>query len=205
MSRAAFAQALGTHSDKIKNVETGKQRVDHEILAALRQVFAVDLDELVSGGSGNGQSLPNPTPISTEFVPVAHFTAQASAGHGSLVQDEVHDSTYAYSRAFLTRRGLKPENLAVLTVRGESMIPDLHDKDKILINCVLTEFGDIEDGAIYAVTVDGSLYVKRIQRLPGQRLMLVSSNPAYQPITVEGADMGSVRIIGPVITSSREW
>lgn len=90
MSRAAFAQALGTHSDKIKNVETGKQRVDHEILAALRQVFAVDLDELVSGGSGNGQSLPKAAAdaaTNARFVPVSHFTAEASAGHGSLAQD----------------------------------------------------------------------------------------------------------------------
>ena len=205
MSRAAFAEALGTNADKIKNVETGKQRVDHEILAALRQVFTVDLNELVAGDLGGGQSLPVTPGATAEFVPVAHFTAEASAGHGSLVQDEVHDSTYAYSRAFLERRGLKPDNLAVITVRGDSMSPDLHDKDKILIDCASIDPSQIRDGQIHVVSFGGALYVKRIQRLPQDRLMLASSNPSYPPIIVDAADMGSVRIIGRVVSSSHEW
>lgn len=204
LSRAAFAEALGTNQDKIKNVETGKQRVDHELLAALRQVFAVDLNELVSGDISEGQHLPRPT-AAPEFVPVAHFTAEASAGHGSLVQDEAHDSTYAYSRAFLERRGLKPDKLAVITVRGDSMIPDLHDKDKILIDCAGIDPEQLSVDHIYVVNFGGALYVKRIQRLPQERLMLASSNPSYPPIIVEAADMGSVRIIGRVVSSSHEW
>lgn len=150
-------------------------------------------------------TLASSQPQPDRFVPIAHFTAEASAGHGSIVQDETHDSTYAYSRAFLTRRGLKPENLAVISVKGDSMVPDLYDGDKVLVDCASTDTDQIRDGQIYVVSIDELLYVKRIQRLPQDRLMLASSNPSYQPIIVEASDMGSVRIIGRVVSSSHEW
>lgn len=205
LTRAAFADALGTNQDKIKNIETGRQRADHEILAMLRQVYAVDLNHLVGAPAGEGQILPKSPQPQAEFIPIAHFTAAASAGHGSLVQDETPDTTYAYSRAFLERRGLKPDQLAVISVKGDSMVPDLYEGDKILVDCATVDPDQIIDGQIYVVTLDDMLYVKRIQHVPKRRLVLSSSNPVYQPITVESGDTDSVRIIGRVVSSSHEW
>lgn len=113
-----------------------------------------------------------------DFIPVTRFTVEASAGHGSLVQNETGSGTYAYNRSFLDRRGLKPENLAVIAVRGDSMEPDL---------------------------ADGDLYVKRIQRASGKRLMLVSSNPVYHPVMVEEGQLDGLKIIGRVVNSTHEW
>lgn len=208
LSRRAFTAAIGTTEAKVQAIEVGRQRVDHEVLAALSRDLGIDANWLLRGDNDDAASVSGTAKIEKtldSFVPVAHFTAEASAGHGSLVQDEVHDSTYAYSRAFLERRGLKPDNLAVITVRGDSMSPDLHDKDKILIDCASIDPSQIRDGQIHVVSFGGALYVKRIQRLPQDRLMLASSNPSYTPIIVDAADMGSVRIIGRVVSSSHEW
>lgn len=210
LSRAAFGEALGVKPDKIKHIETGFQRADHEFLASLREKFGVDLNEMINGNvSGLASRAQSEGAIfshaSTAFTPIPQYKIEASAGHGSLVQDKAHDSTYAYSRAFLERRGLKPDKLAVISVRGDSMAPDLYDGDKILVDCASVDPGQIKDGQIYVVTVDGALYVKRIQHLPQHRLVLSSSNPVYQPIVVEAADMNSVRLIGRVVSSSHEW
>lgn len=207
MNIKEFSDRLGVSYRTVQNYLSGERGVGSDFLAAASEQLGISATWILTGlGAPLIHSAPSSDqPKAGQFVPVAHFTAEASAGHGSLVQDEAPDSTYAYRREFLARRGLKPENLAVLTVRGDSMVPDLHDKDSILVNRVLTGFDDIEDGTVYAVTVDGDLYVKRIQRLPGHRLMLASSNPVYQPIIVEKSDMAAVRIIGPVITSSHEW
>ena len=109
---------------------------------------------------------------------------------------------HAFSRKFLERRGLKPDMLSVISIKGDSMEPDLRDGDLILLNCA-----DIEpvDGKIYAARFDCDLFVKRIQRLPGHGLMLVSSNPTYQPITVDAGTRGDIQIIGRVVNSTHEW
>lgn len=211
LSRAAFGDALGVKADKVKHIETGFQRADHEFLAALRAKFGVDLNAIIDGGADTAilpdskqdeeiVSLPVP-----DFIPVTRFTVEASAGHGSLVQDETGSGTYAYNRAFLDRRGLRPENLAVISVKGDSMEPDLSDGDLILIDRAEAQPDAIKEGRIYVVNFDGDLYVKRIQRAPGRRLMLVSSNPVYHPVMVDEGQMDGVKIIGRVVNSTHEW
>ncbi|MFV0410502.1 MAG: helix-turn-helix transcriptional regulator, partial [Paracoccus sp. (in: a-proteobacteria)] len=72
-------------------------------------------------------------------------------------------------------------------------------------DCAEVELDRIKDGQIFVVNFGGALFVKRIQFLPGDGLMLTSSNSGYEPITVSGADRDSVRIIGRVVSSSHEW
>ena len=199
LSRAAFGEALGVKADKVKHIETGFQRADHEFLAALRAVYGVDLNTLFSPRTDMENIAHTATP---EFIPIPRYTVEASAGHGALVQEEEGSGYYAFNRKFLERRGLKPDMLSVISVRGDSMEPDLRSGDLILLNRA-----DIEpvDGKIYAVRFDCDLFVKRIQRLPGNGLMLVSSNPTYQPITVDAGTLGDIQIIGRVVNSTHEW
>lgn len=208
MSLKEFSERIGVSYRTVQNYVAGERGVGAEFLTAVSEQMGVSATWILTGLGApliRDATSSNPQPNDSRFVPVAHFTAEASAGHGSLVQDEAHDSTYAYSRAFLERRRLKPNNLAVISVRGDSMTPDLHDGDKILVDCAPVDPARIEDGQIHVVSVDGALYVKRILHVPGKRLMLASSNPAYPPITVEAADMNNVRLIGRVVSSSHEW
>lgn len=137
-----------------------------------------------------------------DFIPIPRYAVEASAGHGALVQTEEGSGYYAFNRKFLERRGLVPGKLSVISVRGDSMEPDLYDSDLILLNHADT---NPIDGKIYAVRFDNDLIVKRIQRLPGSALMLVSSNPIYQPITIQAANMDGVQIIARVVNSTHEW
>ncbi|MFV0409781.1 MAG: XRE family transcriptional regulator, partial [Paracoccus sp. (in: a-proteobacteria)] len=167
-----FSDASGVNYRTIQHYLSEQRTVSTDFLVTLTEMLGVSASWILTG---NGPMMLNVdnyiVPISEDrFVPVAHFTAEASAGHGSLVQDETHDSTYAYSRTFLDRRRLKPENLAVISVRGDSMDPDLHDGDKILIDCAEVELDRIKDGQIFVVNFGGALFVKRIQFLPGDGL-----------------------------------
>lgn len=80
--------------------------------------------------------------------------------------------TYAFNQKWLNKRGLKPDPLSIISVRGDSMEPDLNG-DLVLIDLVNT---DLADGKIYAVQYSGSLFVKRIQYVPGDLVRLVSRN-----------------------------
>jgi transcriptional regulator with XRE-family HTH domain len=47
LSQAAFADQIGVSKSKIQNIETGKQRVDHEFLRNLAVLFSVDITKLL--------------------------------------------------------------------------------------------------------------------------------------------------------------
>lgn len=182
----------------------------HWLLDGIPPMYLTDRREFDDKGvllfdhSRSGVDAPMAT-AKSQFVPVPRFSVEASAGGGSLVQTEEGSGSYAYNKAFLDRRGLRPGNLAIISVRGESMAPDLHDGDLILLDRAPVAPEAIDSNAIYVVRYDDGLFVKRIQRAPGRRLVLASSNPAYPPITVSEADLDGVQIVGRVVNSTREW
>ncbi len=142
-----------------------------------------------------------------EVVHIQRYDVGAAAGAGSLVEAERGTGFYAFNRKWLDRRGLSPANLAVISVRGDSMEPDLCDNDLILLDRAQTS---PRDGDIYVLRYSGHLFVKRVQLMPGNRVKLCSSNPLYDPITVANgrtsdATTEDLTFIGRVVASMHEW
>lgn len=201
-----MADLLGVNQNKIKHIETGYQRADHEFLTKLKSVFEVSIDQLLTGNFDSSQNLTNPSDV--DFVPIPRFDIEASAGHGSLVPGEEAVGAYTFRKSWLDRRNLKQGNLAVITVTGDSMEPDLFNGDRIVVDRSQTA---LYDGRIYAVHFSDGLFVKRIQRLPGDRILLISTNSRYSQINLDATDLvadldgGSFKIVGRVVASMHEW
>lgn len=148
----------------------------------------INPDELLNGS------------ISPDIVTLPKIDVRASAGPGQPVYSEDEVGRYAVKRSWLDRRGLKPENLSVISVVGDSMVPDLYEEDRIIIDHSQT---DMKDTHIYAVRFSGDVFVKRIQRLPDNRALLISKNSDYPPVPVDtDADF---QVIGRVVSSMHEW
>ncbi len=143
-----------------------------------------------------------PTVTQGNFVPIPRLDVEASAGHGSLVQSEEGTGSHAFNRKWLARRGLNPKDLAVISVAGDSMEPDLHDGDLILINRADQV---LRDGRIFAVRYSDQLFVKGVQLFPGKRIFLNSRNSNYAPIIIDQDGTDDVEIIGRVVASMHEW
>lgn len=92
------------------------------------------------------------------------------------------------------------ENIKVITALGDSMEPVVKDGDAVFIDIKDNDF--VREG-IYAVLVDGELFIKRIQRLPGKCLRFKSENPSYDPFDVAADSNIEVRIIGRVIKAMK--
>ncbi|HGW5506337.1 TPA: XRE family transcriptional regulator [Citrobacter koseri] len=117
-----------------------------------------------------------------EFVFVPRYNVTAAAGYGAWNDDETPMFTVSFRRYWVVNH-LKadPSNLSVIGVYGDSMEGLLNDKDLILVN-----HGDKEPReGIYVLRIDGQLIVKRVQRLPGAQLRITSTNPAYEPFTID--------------------
>lgn len=199
----------------IQNYLGGSRGVGADFLTAMSERLGVSASWLLTGqgpkyvhqmhpneGMENHTATPPPNDAAGEFVAIPRFDVHASAGFGSLVEAEVGSGYYAYNRAFLQRRGLSEDHLSVISVSGDSMEPELSDKDLILI---ATDQKEPRNGFMFAVYFDGQLFVKRVQRLPGNRLHLISTNDRYPPIIVDLETTEDVRLVGRVVASMHEW
>jgi phage repressor protein C with HTH and peptisase S24 domain len=91
--------------------------------------------------------------------------------------------------------------MVLLDIFGNSMEPELRAGDTVLVD---QSQKDVLAGAIYAVGIDDTIMVKRLEKHPN-RLVLLSDNRDYEPIYLENNDLQNVRVIGKVIWVCREF
>lgn len=175
-----------------------------EFVLAFTSTFGVSKDWLLEGTEPIWSAERESAKVQTngDYVEIRRFNVDASAGHGSAVALQEETGQYAFKKAWLDRRGLNSNNLSVISVAGDSMEPDLHDGDLILIDHATTT---LADSSIYAVRFSDALYVKRIQHLPGDKVHLISSNRNYPPIEIAHPVADGVEVVGRVVASMHEW
>ena len=88
-----------------------------------------------------------------------------------------------------------------MDVFGDSMEPEIKQGDTVLIDQSQKNF---LAGAIYAVGVEDTVMVKRLEKRPSA-LVLLSDNRAYSPIVLQGDELETVRIIGKIVWICREY
>lgn len=91
-----------------------------------------------------------------------------------------------------------PRDIKIITALGDSMEPEIRDGDAVFID--ITDRETLRDG-IYLLVVDGEAYIKRIQKLIGKKIALISSNKAYKDIEVSLDSDIEIRVLGRVIKS----
>lgn len=112
--------------------------------------------------------------FSGEVALVDRFKLQVSAGGGS--SDVALPTTpMAFGSAWLRRNGIKPDEVSVLEVKGDSMFPLLHDGDPIIVN---KRKSRPVDGKVYVIVRPDLVQVKKVVTLQ-RRFELLSENSAY--------------------------
>jgi phage repressor protein C with HTH and peptisase S24 domain len=207
-----LAAVLGVSPQAVSQARK-KDRAPKSWLIRMASRYHVSVDWLLYGENTTGSARSPAQPVSglavagavgerLDVVLVPLVAASLSAGSGSLESGgEVLDH-FAFRQNWLARKG-NPDNMVLMKVHGDSMEPDIRHGDTVLIDQGKTRlFGH----AIYAVGVNEEIYVKQVETLPGNRLILRSLNERYAPIEVDlrGDMADSVRIIGKVLWWCRE-
>ncbi|QGY38794.1 transcriptional regulator [Pseudodesulfovibrio cashew] len=153
---------------------------------------------------GRGVPRPEAAGASGEDDPayfeVPKVRARLSAGGGSFETESQVEGYYSFRADWLHSRG-NPTNMVLMEVVGNSMEPEIKEGDMVLIDESRTQ---VLSGSIYAVGVEDTVMVKRVERLPGT-LVLRSDNLDYSPIHLSGDELDNVRVIGKVLWASREY
>lgn len=218
-----LAKTLGIKQGAVSSAKRNLQ-IPPIWIAKVSKAFSVSADWLFYGEGpmhrGKAQIAPaeaqkiNPVPegepqwMAPEAAPAMGYTlvpkvrARLAAGTGSLETDSDVIGYYAFKTDFLRRKG-RAKRMVLMDVAGDSMEPDIWSGDTVLID---ESQNEIIAGGLFAVGLDQEVYVKYLDKIPG-KLVLRSKNPQYTPIEVDmnGEISGSVRIIGRVVWSCREY
>lgn len=195
-SQQGLAQALSVNRSAVTQAKR-RDSVPEKWLAALARDHDLRPEWLASG---QGSPRVHGPDLGQEFKKVPKVWARLSAGGGSFeVEGNVTDY-YAFRWEWLNRRG-KPEAMVLMDVVGNSMEPEIKEGDTVLID---QSQQSVFAGSIYAVGVEDTVLVKRVEKRP-HALALISDNPDYSDLVLAGDELETVRIIGKLVWSGREY
>lgn len=139
-------------------------------------------------------------PTGEDYISIPILDVDASAGAGAFVEDAQIIGWQPFRESELSRlTRTKLENLAVISVRGDSMWDTLHHGDHVLVDRTVSRV--VEDG-IYVIHFEDALLIKRCNRnLATGSVNIQSDNPRYKD--TEAPDPEMITVHGRVIWIGR--
>lgn len=175
LSLNALGKAAGVTATQVKEIEDGKNaNPSLDTITALAKALSVPVAELIGEDGGTDHDAPRPehvVRVPIEAVVVGGDPTEAAEDTGEYF-DLLHH---------LYRPGRK-----VIRIYGESMYPNLHDRDLVLVDSKER----VRDGNIAVVRIGADSTVKRVYRKKnGTGLILKGDNTMFPPIEVDGEDV----------------
>lgn len=159
LSQEALGLELGITKQQISKIERGKSHLSQKHINYIKQKYHNSLQS-------------NLTIDECTEIPV-RGDVNASMGYGITVYNEQQTGTYSISNKLAKDIGINLKNSEMIFASGDSMEPTIIGGDSLLIDKSKTE---VYDGRIYCVRIDGQLYAKRLQKLPPNKIKVVSDN-----------------------------
>lgn len=196
-SQTTLAEALGVNRSAISQARK-KNAVPDKWLLTLFRTYGLNPDWVEMG---TGPAFVNSNHDERcDFVEIPKVKARLCAGGGSFEADAAVEGYYSFQPSWINKKGAT-SRMVLMDIFGNSMAPEMKDGDTVLID---QSQKDILSGAIFAVGVEDTIMVKRIEKHPSA-LVLLSDNKDYAPIYLKSRDVESIRIIGKIIWICREF
>jgi phage repressor protein C with HTH and peptisase S24 domain len=131
---------------------------------------------------------------------IAVYDVQLSAGEGMTIPEYIETKNkLPFDANWLQKHRLKPSDLMVLKVAGDSMLPTMEHGDSVLIDTSKTK---IIDRKIYGIVLGGESKIKRLtQRFDGS-IEVLSDNPLHNKETISPDELEHLHIIGQAVYRS---
>ena len=137
-----------------------------------------------------------------DYVVIPRIMVDASAGGGAIVSEEQEGESYYFRKSWIKDHlNAGPNDMRMLTVRGDSMEPTLYHNDLVLVD---TARKTPSPPGIFVLFDGFGLVAKRLEYSAQQkrlRIRIISDNPQYS--TYERS-IEEASIIGRVVWFARE-
>lgn len=132
-------------------------------------------------GWGIEPDLPTP-PAEIDYVSVDILPTFAGMGGGGSGDGDLERAMVPLYLIRDVFRG-RPENFVLVRTRGDSMVPDFTQDDEVLVD--KRDVSPVQPGPFAIFDADEGAYVlKNVEKLPGGKIRIFSTNPKYSPAEV---------------------
>ena len=133
-------------------------------------------------------------------IDIPQYDVVGSMGPGQVLPKEYIETVrnITVRTEYLREQGITythGDNLSVITGFGESMGATFSSGDPLIVDQGVNEV--VVDG-VYVFTLDGMLYIKRLQRLP-KMLRMISDNETFPPYDIKASELESMIIHARVL------
>ena len=135
-------------------------------------------------------------PFSMDNMEPVPLVGAVAAGQGCFADDNI--SEYIPTDRDILKEGYEH---FWLEVKGDSMEPELHEKDLVLVRKQDT----LDKECFAVVNVDAEDGVVKLVNIETERITLTSLNRYYPPRVFVREEMNRVRLIGPVLEVKRRF
>lgn len=188
-----MADAVGTSRQNIESLEAHGNRIP-KYLGALAVVMGRPVDAMLAeaglaprfAANMAVATAPAPGPISAlakrgQEVSIPQYDTGGAMGTGLLLRDQPGlIRSWNVSRDWIEKNlpyYTSPDNLAVVTGFGDSMVGLFNPGDPMIVDIGITS---VETDGVYFFRVGEEGFVKRLQRIPGEGLLVISENRKYR-------------------------
>lgn len=203
-----MADLTGLDVGNISRLERGRQGYSDQSLKKIADALQVQVSELFSTTNENDTvDKYSVSSLSQErrsdVYRVEILDVSASAGSGELSRDfvEVVSSIEYVNEEASTLFGHRPASqVKLINVRGDSMQGTIEPGDLIFVDVGVTNF---DGDGIYVFDFSGDLFVKRLQKVKNQ-LLVLSDNPLYREWEIAQHEMNMLHVCGKVLLSQSQ-
>ena len=196
MSQKTLAEQIHVHVNTIGKFERGETVPDATDLWNIALSTHTNAAWLLCGNKYEKSASGLERSDKDGLVLVKGYGLKASTGNGQAVDDEQSVGQFAFKRTWIRRKGLNPNNLSVVTAKGDSMEPTVRDGDILLVDQMVDR---ISTDGIYLIERENDLYCKRLQRSFDGGVTIMSDNPRYSPQQLSPESANSLHITGRVV------
>lgn len=182
--------------------------IKNEHLMAIAEGFDTSVDWLLSGKGEPPRRRATDNVLIGDFgrhrkddeLDIPQYDVVGSMGPGQVLPKEYIETVrnITVRTEYLREQGITyshGDNLSVITGFGESMGDTFSSGDPLIVDQGINSV--VVDG-VYVFTLDGMLYIKRLQRLP-KMLRMISDNETFPPYDIKGAELESLIIHARVL------
>lgn len=199
LTKRAVEKKMGVSYTSVQNwFKTGS--IEENNLRNLCDLLKVDYVWILSG-----ESLPGVREYQDEHKTerdtlVSVYDVQLSAGDGMAAPEYIETKKkLPFDSNWLNKHGLKPDDLMVLYVAGDSMLPTMEDGDTVLLDKSKTK---IVDRKIYGIVLGGECKIKRLSQKFDGSVEVLSDNPMHKTEVIPASELEHLHIIGQAIYRS---
>ena len=195
LSQTEFADKLGMNARTYASYERGERDISTAVLLNICKALNISSDTLLGNSKTKSTHSKPQTAIEirANTVPVP-LVGRVAAGLSCHAEDNIEG--YILTDSEILHEGY---DYFWLTVTGDSMEPELHDGDRVLVR----EQETLDSECIAVVRIDGEDGVVKKVRIDRDKITLTSVNPYYPPRIFEREEMNNIAVVGKVVQSQR--